>query len=242
MRYAIFIIALLFKIISNQTILIDYVVLSGNYYTFFKIGKPEDSSIFRIDLLQNKTWVTVEGYKPTLSRTKEIELKENFSLFESSDIFTAERRNDLFLLELPNITINQFSFYYIKTIDLPRGGLGMGFKFDNTSLSLVHKMKEQGYINNLSFGFYSLYDSDRYFFFGDVYKNKTNEKYKAEIIVDPNSNYWGGILDQIEMNGEITHINKPFKLQSSHQVLYVPFKIFNDIVKKYFSEYLDKHI
>ena len=172
MRYAsdlIFIIALLLKIISNQTILIDYVVLSGNYYTFFKIGKPEDSCLFKIDLIQNKTWVTPEGYKPTLSRTKEIEFSDKFSLFSNSEIFIGERRNDLFLLELPNIVIDKFPFYYIKTIDLPRGGLGLGYKFENTSLSIVHTLKEQGYIKSLSFGFYKLFDSERYLFFGDVY-------------------------------------------------------------------------
>ena len=245
MRFAsdlIFIIALLLKIISNQTILIDYVVLSGNYYTFFTIGKPEDSCLFKIDLIQNKTWVTPEGYKPTLSRTKEIEFSDKFSLFSNSKIFIGERRNDLFLLELPNIVIDKFPFYYIKTIDLPRGGLGLGYKFENTSLSIVHTLKEQGYIKSLSFGFYKLFDSERYLFFGDVYQNKIQDQYKAEIVVDNNSEYWGGQLEQIEINDEITVINEPFKLQSSHQVLYVPFRIFNHIVSKYFTNYIDQHI
>ena len=103
------------------------------------------------------------------SRTKEIEFSDKFSLFSNSKIFIGERRNDLFLLELPNIVIDKFPFYYIKTIDLPRGGLGLGYKFENTSLSIVHTLKEQGYIKSLSFGFYKLFGSERYLFFGDVY-------------------------------------------------------------------------
>ena len=69
-------------------------------------------------------------------------------------------------------------------------------------------------------------------------KNK-KDQYKAEIVVDNNSEYWGGQLEQIEINDEITVINEPFKLQSSHQVLYVPFRIFNHIVSKYFTNYIN---
>lgn len=210
-----------------------YFYLSKNYYTLIKIGIPAEVSIFTIDLIQNKTWVTPGGYHPNHSKTNTIEsLNETFYVYNT--IFFSQIRNDLFNLEYQNITINNFSFYYIKTIDIENGCLGLSWSFTNYSLSLIHKMKEQGIINKLAFGFSSI-DNNRMIYFGETKEKTSNYKFKAEIPIDTSHSSWGNQLDYIIINNIRYNINQYSAFQTSHEPIFVPKKFFDMIKEKYFT-------
>lgn len=230
-----------FSIHHFTTIENSYVYLSKNYYTFIKIGNPAEGSIFKIDLMQNKTWVTPEGYHPKHSKTNIIEsVNENFYVYNT--VFFSQIRNDLFNLEFQNITINNFSFYYIKTIDIEKGCLGLSRSFTNYSLSFIHKMKEQGIINKLAFGFANITDKHRMMYFGETKEKSSTYKYKVEIPIDTSYPYWGNQLDYIEINNARYDINKYSVFQTSHGPIFVPKTFFDMIIDKYFSSLFDNGI
>ena len=126
-----------------------------------------------------------------------------------------------------------------------KGIIGVSFKFSDEKYSLIHQLKNNGYIDHLSFAFSAIgFHNNGQMFFGSIPDSYISNMNKVSIKVDPSRIGWGVPLDSIEFtidNVKYEYNNKFYaQFNSFEDRIFVPddfFKYISDnAFKKYYND------
>ena len=138
------------------------------------------------------------------------------SRYESKNISLEHTIESFLMKEKINFgtySISNYMFYYSDFIRfIPDYGIGLGYKFENDSFSLVHLLYNTSQIDKKLFAFQSFNDSmeldEKRFFVGGITNNAhLKSKYKGYCDVEDNYKTWGCNLTKISYNNTNYEVN-----------------------------------
>ena len=214
-----------------KSIRTDYVLLTGNYFTFLRFGTHTTDSIMRIDSIANYSWVIPGSYKLSISDSKTI-----LSLSDTITFYNNTSQNATLLQDNVQIwgTLTQlghFIFYYIKSVLYNKDTLSLCFKYSNTSFSFVHTLKANNYIDKLSFALSSANDGKRTLIFGTIDTTDIMAyPYVFPIHIDTNYTDWGFYIETFTLNGVDVNVNAHTAVQIASEKIVFPLTTFDAVV------------
>ena len=215
---------------SYSKILIFYD--SDTYTRITKFDMGHEYSLFELNNFtikdnlyygNNSFWLYDRRYNATRTKAK---LQDKEGTFQLDDFFAnVIRRN-----EEKDVT--------------NKGIIGVSFKFSDEKYSLIHQLKNQGFIDHLSFAFSAIgFQNNGQMFFGSIPESYISNMNKNVIKVDQSRKGWGVPLDSIEF----TIDDKTYQYENKYYAhfnayedrIFVPddfFMYLNDIAfKKYYN-------
>ena len=196
-----------------------------------------------IDLTYDYSFLSIPNYRP-ISEVfiKETNLpKQNLNVMESKGFF--------------NLVFSKtalFDFYlYINPKDKKsvKEFIGLALHFHNENFSLMHQLKKNNRINELSFTF------DRYYrdkvnnelYIGGYPKEKIINQHKATLNVNDKFNSWGVNLYEINIENHhrvvSSYDNSHFAIiNTNDDMIYFPKDVFKYLKRIVFSRYINENI
>ena len=209
----------------------DYVLLTGNYYTFLRFGTHTTDSIMRLDTIVNYSWVIPGSYKLSLSDSKAILSLSDTITFYNNTSQNATLLQDNVQIWGTHTQLGQFIFYYIKSVLYNKDTLSLCYKYPNTSFSFVHTLKANDYIDKLSFAVSSANDGKHTLIFGGVETTDIMAyPYVFPIRIDTNYSDWGFYIDAYTLNGVVVDVNAHTAIQIASEKIVFPLATFDAVV------------
>lgn len=225
-----------------KSIRTDYVLLTGNYYTFLRFGSHTTDSIMRVDTIANYSWVIPGSYKLSISDSKLILALSDTITFYNNTAQNATLLRDNVQIWGTHTQLGHFIFYYIKSVLYNKDTLSLCFKYTNTSFSFVHTLKANDYIDKLSFALSSANDGKRTMIFGSVDTSDIMAyPYVFPIHIDTNYTDWGFYIESYTLNDVVVDVNAHIAVQIASEKIVFPSTTFDAvIVNGLFHEQLRK--
>ena len=237
--FSIFLFFFFFKYeIQSKFISAEFTNRLSAYHMPIYFGTPPKKLNLDIDMAIDYTWTTSFLY-PQNSKTQQFHPSEDILSFSNKRTIQPDRVTDkaqiVNLDSNNNITID-FLFYYLKyKMSLDYEAIGLAYKFHDQSLSLIHNLYTNDYIDKLAFGFVTENDRGGLIFFGGLPENVTENKIMTKFKVDDRKNTWGLKLSRVG-----NYINSAYAyLNCGLELILAPYDFFNYLENDYLKDYLD---
>ena len=196
-----------------------------------------------IDLTYDYSLLSIPNYQPI----SEVFLKETTLPDQQLNVMESK---GFFNLVFSKTAL--FDFYlYINTKDKKsvKEFIGLAFHFNNENYSLMHQLKKNNRINELSFTF-ERYDRDKVnneLYIGGYPKEKIINQHKASLNVNDKFNSWGVNLYEINIEDHqrviSSYDNSHFAIiNTNDDMIYVTKDVFSYIKRNVFSRYINENI
>lgn len=205
-------------------------------------GLNKQSYNLRIDLLNEQSWllfINIKDYKfnNTLIVNNNVEFINNDALYHGKTIIDSFEVLDGY--QIP------FQFSIVTQDQIPtsdhKGAIGQPFSFVNTDHSLIHKFKQDGFIDHLSF---TITDINRLYLGGTPDEDKVDRYYSYCNVLGINSTWNCNITGVIMNNGtkEYHYFMTPnvVTFTTDRNKNYVPASFFRFLVSEFFKEGIEK--
>lgn len=190
---------------ENKIVAIPYKVFFGAYYFYLQLGKPSQMLFHAIDQEREFTWTSNDYYIREKSTTVKV-LKETNLRFRDLNMYGSileERLN----LTADNL-LNDFPFWVINNtrgFNSRIGGIGFAYKFRDKRYSIIHRLKEDGQINYLSYSFVPLNQDEGTFYLGGILPNSISNKKQSSCKVTGKYSNWACDLSYVFF-GNISYV------------------------------------
>lgn len=204
-------------------------------YLYF--GTPPKKASLDINMAIDYTWTTSFNF-PDKSETKKV-LSNNDTLYfpnrrsiqpdkiiDKTIIVNTDKNN--------NITIDFLLYYLQYKISLDNEAIGLAYKFKEQSLSLIHNLYLNDYIDRLSFGFVINDDKRGLLYFGSIPDKLIKNSYKTKLKVDESKNTWGAKVTKVGdyINNDYAYFN------SGDELILAPYDYLSFIENVYLKDYI----
>lgn len=196
-----------------------------------------------LDLNSSISWIhTLQSIEDSTQRTNYIINTNSTIDYKSDTLYGQEVNRPIYLLNDNDHPIT-FRFYEIESVVLgTKGILGLNYKFEDDSYSIIHQIKKLGYIDQLSFSFI-LDQQKRQLFFGGIPDNFTSGRNLSSCDVLPGYSNWNCNLTRIVINDTSTefiyNFTTRFYLISTGWYIQAPGYYIDYIIEKYLKNYFD---
>lgn len=183
-----------------------------------------------IDQRFDFSWIYDQIINETLSNSsKNISTDENGTWYEEDFSFIDQ-----------SIVLEKFPIKVLKDIvNTPHSGcFGFSHRFENESYSIVHQLKEKGYINHLAYAFVPNLTGTGVTYFGGIPDEIRQTKKGGMCNVNTTKKKWSCELKRINF-GDFKYDNKfRFHFQVGDEPIYAPFDFLDTLMKSFFKDYL----
>lgn len=213
-RYDLSIRGFIISLYTNSRKTAHVFVNQSQNYSLFRASRDDYQSISRVNLTVEGETFPVNITKKKFSFNKEIETPDNFFYYIYDSLFVAS---------------NLFSF-------------GLGLNFDNKNYSIVHTLKDQGYIDYLSYTIIHPRLENSYWgnvIFGDYYNKTFSRHQSGECQPNINLKEWNCELKRIKIKNLVYEVPSSITFDSSKENIYVPKTFYNYlgvVLEKYFEK------
>lgn len=235
----IYIIILLLNILTVLTQTITKTFYE-TFYLFLSMGKPEDYSMFLVDISADINIATL-GYSRERKSTTANLLGNEVINFRDREIILP-KYNDSIVVENA-IVLSSFLFYFAEKEPFC---LGFAHKFENPNFSILHLLKQNNYINKIALTLGPVYDEaeEGTLYFGEVPDVLVNKRFNSSCKINLNSKFWECYIQYAYINNSSWHgytINKFSIFETKFQKIYVPLKFFKWLEKNAFHDAIKKN-
>lgn len=149
-------------------------------------------------------------------------------------------------IQIDNINISNFNFLYKRKDPSFKDHFGLAHTYTNIDYSLIHLLKSNNLIDELSFGFSpkNINESGT-FYLGGIEEEIENKYFNSKCKVKDNSKFWGCKLQSVYINNDTRNqyiINEMSYFLTHVYDIYVP-KIFYDyLYHSFFQHYVDENV
>ena len=209
----------------------EYNILYGRYYLQVFIGPSNNSYSLRIDL--STSYINVEG-----AEMDNIDIIEPFTMKSTYylPILALHIKKNITLCKDISLPMHLYNINDTRYSKILSQTVGMGPKIENDKFSLVHQLKQQGFINKLIFSFAPRTKLVNPFYFGGL-PNKLNPSYTNMTTCKSNFtffNTWGCYLDYVFFDG----FTKPYEIFTNNNYAFFQTITSEVLVTKKFIDYL----
>ena len=121
-------------------------------------------------------------------------------------------------------------------------GIGLGYKIEDESFSLVHQLYKNNKIDHLSFAFEDRERNGTVHFGGIPNDAHLKMPYKGYINIDESLPTWGGHFESISYNGNKMKINVPFIINSAVFDMFYSEELYNILLDNVFKDLIKKNL
>lgn len=233
--YAFFIIYYFSETYNTKKIITQNYEHSLGYYKT-QIFYPSITAYLQVNLYRNYTLLCYYPNKKCGS-TKYVPVFDH----DTTDYFARECVGEP---KLSNENqIHNFHFYLLGE-PFPTGAmffLGLSSRFFNESYSLVHQMKKEKYIDELSFGFVPNNKYEGLIYYGGIPEH-LNKMKKHECKINSFFDNWNCQIDKIIIgNNEYLTKNYHSYFNTNHQISFIPLNFFEYLQKTIFYDLVVKN-
>lgn len=220
----------------------EYDEIRGQFFLALNITVFNTSVYLNIDLQKPYTWLSLYLIDSSELESLESLGREQIQLSNDNKKEEALISTSSFIFRDNNISINDLYFYFIrKNLLNNKDSLGLS-PSSNNNFSFLYRMKEEGLINALSFGFGPHEQSSRkgYLYFGGLPSSYTKSLNKGSCKINIRNNQWGFFIESINVKEHYYNIDKKSNfgiIVTDSPYILVP-KSFMYFLYQYYFEYL----
>ena len=185
-----------------------------------------------------------EGGSP-LSKSVEFYEEKEEIIYNEKKITANKGSDSIGIFGEKNPVIN-LTFYILSSKDIKgMQSIGLAYKFDDETFSLIHQLKKANYITQHKFALSSANDSVQSLYFGGIPQSEISNLYYAKCLVHSNSSNWGCKLDYIIINNKKVNLQKTdylFTFNEDNVRLLAPKKFIDVLFHELFEERISKGI
>ena len=189
----------------------EYDEIRGQFFLGFNITVFNTSVYLNIDLQKPYTWLSLYLIDSSELESLESLGREQIQLSNDNKKEEALISTSSFIFRDNNISINDLYFYFIrKNLLKNKDSLGLSPPSNNNNFSFLYRMKEQGLINELSFGFgpHEKLSRKGYLYFGSLPNSYTKKLNKGSCKINHQNNQWGFFIQSINVKEHYYNIDK----------------------------------
>ena len=162
-------------------------------------------------------------------KTERIHLIENFDVSHYKTSF-----------EIQNIPIIDYSLYLSTDIIqyYPDQGIGLAYKFEDNSFSIVHNLYKRNIIEHLTFTIESHRENKNASIHFGYIDMDFNSKFKGVLNVNDDIKYWGSMLNGITFNNTYYEMNSYSIINTCINDLFYSDEIFDFVFNVILSDYI----
>ena len=198
-------------------------------------GTPPQKVKLEINMEIDHSWVSHFNFREN-SKTKEVISNNETLYFRNKRSVQASKISDKTVIienEDRNITIDFILYHLNYKVSLDSEAIGFAYKYKDNSMSLVHNLYRNKYIDKFSFGFAIIKDQG-FIYFGNLPENIIKDSYETKIKVDNSQNKWGVKLLKIGgyYNTDYAYFN------SGNELILAPYDYLSFIENVLLKDYL----
>ena len=238
MRLLIIIVYYLFAIVSNKILLFKYETRWKSYSIDIHFDKENIHFYTLFNTFLNFSFL--DGYFYFRTLLEENIIKKLTIIFNKEQIPSYEYKTDI---RIQNDTISNYTLYISESSphSLRHVGIGVGYKFNDESYSLVHLLFKNNITEKRQFAFG--FENDCYYgktYIGGI-PDEEKDKYKIRgyCNVDDNHHTWGFTLHEIRFQDKIYTLEKYTYINNDIEYMIISQEIF-DILREVLKEEISK--
>lgn len=212
----------------------------NSYQGFFSFFGKDNQILGNLDMTRDYSYITSEASKEVDLPKAPFGTKEVYFLNKPklSPIFEGK----IYFTDLNRTTETiKICVPYLNTYESKTAGIGLAYKFDDPSFSFIHRLKKNGYIDQLAFTLDSNnYDFKAgYIYYGGTPKSLIKKKYSTSLQVDESHKTWGFNLKSIKIGDYPMYLNSHYSyFTTDNDRLFVPESVMayfnNTVFKNYY--------
>lgn len=238
MRLLIIILYYLFAIVSNKILLFKYETRWKTYSIDIHFDKENIHFYTLFNTFLNFSFL--DGYFYFRTIFEENIIKKLTIIFNKEQIPSYEYKTDI---RIQNDNISNYTLYISESSphSLRHVGIGVGYKFNDESYSLVHQLFKSNIIEKRQFAF----GFENNCYYGKTYiggipdEEKDKYKIRGHCNVDDNHHTWGFTLHEIRFQDKIYLLEKYTYINNDIEYMIVSHQIF-DILKEILKEEISR--
>lgn len=199
-------------------------------------GTPPQKLKLEANMEIDYTWVTRYNFREK-SKTQQIISDNDTLYFSNKRSLKANKISDKTVIienENRNITLDFIAYHLEYKVSLDSDAIGLAYKFKDNSMSLVHTLYLNKYIDKLSFGFVVNKD-EGFIYFGNLPDKIIKNSYETKIKVDDTQNKWGVKLSKV---GGYYNIDYAY-FNSGEELILAPYDYLSFIENVVLKDYLE---